>query len=234
MARKRKPYEITTEEANMMPIMGLMVVLIPMVLLMTVFVSIGVINVSAPKIGIGSAKEMSDDEKKPLNLTIGISEKGFTIAATGGVLPGEEAKAPEEGAEEAAPVDQGPTIPTTVTGTCDGPEAERPCGEGRVCPDQCGNGNVCRGRKCLTWDYLALYNRMVEIKDAYPDESIVNLGADDTIPYGTVVATMDAVRRRREKDKYDKLDEFLRAAFGKDADGKVLSLFSDVVLAVIQ
>ncbi len=231
MPRKRK-FDVEIDEVNLMPIMGLMVVLIPMVLLITVFVRLGVINVSAPKIGIGSAKEMADDDKKPLNLTVGISTKGYTIAATGGVLPGEEPKA--EGEAEGGEEKQGPTIPTVVTGTCDGPGVAKPCGEGNVCPDQCGDGNVCVGHKCLTWDYMALYNRMVEIKDAYPNESIVNVGADDTIHYGTLIATMDAVRRRREKDRYTKKDEFEKAPFKKDKDGKIVSLFGDVVLAVIQ
>ncbi len=234
MPRKRKAFEIETDEINLMPIMGLMVVLIPMVLLITVFVRLGVINVSAPKIGIGSSKEMPEDEKKPLNLTIGISDKGFTIAATGGVLPGEEPPAPTEEGAEAPERKQGPTIPTIETGTCDGAGVEKRCGDGNICAAQCGDGNVCNNGKCLTWDYLALYNRMVEIKDEYPSESIVNLGADDTVRYGTVIATMDAVRRRRENDKYNKKDEFDRAGFKKDGDGQVVSLFSDVVLAVIQ
>lgn len=234
MPRKRRVFEIESDEVNLMPIMGLMVVLIPMVLLITVFVRLGVINVSAPKIGIGSSKEMPDDEKKPLNLTIGISDKGFTIAATGGVLPGEEPAAPTEEGAEAPEPQQGPTIPTIETGTCDGAGVERRCGEGNICSEQCGGGNVCRAGKCLAWDYIALYNRMVEIKDAYPSEGIVNLGADDTVRYATVIATMDAVRRRREKDKYDKKDEFARAPFKKDGDGQLVSLFSDVVLAVIQ
>lgn len=233
MPRKRKLYEIKASEADLLPVMGLMVVLIPMLLMMTVFVTLGVINVSAPKIGIGSSKEMADDEKKPLNLTIGVSDKGFTIAATGAVLPGEEIK---EGEEAAAEARQGPTIPTVITGTCDGPgvEPKKRCGEGNVCPNQCGDGNICTGHKCLTWGYLALYNRLVEIKEAYPNEGVVNLGADDSVHYGTIIATMDAARRRREKDRYTKHDEFEKAPFKKDSDEKVISLFGDVVLAVIQ
>jgi biopolymer transport protein ExbD len=44
------------------------------------------------------------------------------------------------------------------------------------------------------YDYAALSAKMVQIKDAFPDESKIILGADARIPYETLVKTMDACR----------------------------------------
>ncbi len=228
--------EIELGELNLVPIMGLIVILIPMLLLMVVFTQIGVININAPKLSVGPASDTPDEpEKKPLNLTIGVSEKGYTIAATGGILPGQEpAAAP--GAPGAAEAPKGPTIPSKPGGPCDGAgtDPEKFCGDGMSCPKQCGDGNVCRNNQCVIWDYPALYARMVEIKEAYPEETLVNIGADDTVKFGTVIATMDAIRVRLEKDSYTDAKELDGAVFKTDADGKPELLFSDVVMAVIQ
>jgi len=215
-------------ELNLVPIMGLIVILIPMLLLMVVFTAIGVININAPKLSVGPASdEPPDPDKKPLNLTIGVSEKGYTIAATGGVLPGQ---APEGEAQS------GPTIPTSTGGPCDGAgvDPKEFCGDGNVCPSQCGDGNVCRNNTCVVWDFPALYNRMVEIMEAYPDENVVNVGADDVLRFGTVITSIDAIRLRLEKDQYTELKAFDEADPKRDSEGRPETLFSDVVMAVIQ
>jgi len=236
MPKRERRFEDELQELKLVPIMGLVVVLIPMLLLITVFVQIGVVNVSAPKVGVGAPNDTPEDEKKPLNLTIGISENGFTLAATGGVLPGQEI----DPANPSATAQQsGPQIPTKRVGRC-GPDlgdSSEICTEGTICPNQCGHGNICKNKQCLKWDYMALYNRMIEIKEMYPDETMVNLGADDGIPYGTLIATMDAVRVRRaggDNDKFSKPEEFEAALpkIGKDESPELL--FNDVVLAVIQ
>jgi len=235
MARVKVRDEIHLEDINLTPIMGLIVILIPMILLMVVFTHIGVININAPKLSVGPASDDPEEpDKKPLNLTIGVSEKGYTIAATGGILPGQEPP-PAAGAPVAA-APTGPTLPTKPGGPCDGAgtPADKLCGDGFACPKQCGDGNVCRNNQCIIWDYPGLYGRLVEIKEAYPDESLVNLGADDTIRFGTVVATMDAIRVRLEKDSYAELAEFAEAKPKADSDGVAELLFSDVVMAVIQ
>jgi len=211
-------------ELNLVPIMGLIVILIPMLLLMVVFTQIGVININAPKLSVGPATDNPEEpDKKPLNLTIGISEKGYTIAATGGVLPGQE----QQEAAAAAGQQGGPTIPTSTGGPCQ-------CGDGSVCAKQCGDGNVCRSGQCVVWDYPALYNRMVEIKEAYPDEGLVNVGADDTIPFGTLVTSVDSFRVRLDKDTYTEFKKFDEAEPKRDSEGRPETLFADVVMAVIQ
>jgi biopolymer transport protein TolR len=93
---------------NIIPVMNLMIILIPALLLMASFVQLAVINVAAPQIGSGEPQERDEDEddKPPLNLTINVTERGFTIAGTGAVLPSPS----EEG---------GPTVPLTPTGEYD-------------------------------------------------------------------------------------------------------------------
>ncbi len=108
------------------------------------------------------------------------------------------------------------------------------CGDGCVCPSQWGDGNVCRDNACVVWDYPALYSRMVEIKEAYPDENVVNVGADDTIRFGTVAASIDAVRVRLAEDRYTDPNVLAAAEPRRSGEGQPETLFSDVVMAVVQ
>ena len=82
MARKKKGVSTDVEDLNLVPIMNLVVCLIPIILYGTVLVKVGVVNVNAPKFGMGKATP-SDDEEKPLNLTLGIEETGFRLKAGG-------------------------------------------------------------------------------------------------------------------------------------------------------
>ncbi len=66
------------ESLNLSPIMALLVILIPMLLAMFNFFEVKVQAVAAPKLGTGQAKK-SDDQKKPLNLTVLISKTGFLL-----------------------------------------------------------------------------------------------------------------------------------------------------------
>lgn len=62
-----------------------------------------------------------------------------------------------------------------------------------------------------TYDYPALYNRLVEKKNEYPDETTINIGAEMDIPWATVARTIDAARVRLCKDSYTELMEYARA-----------------------
>lgn len=88
MGRKsRHQQEEAAGELNLVPYMDIVVNLILFLMLSsTGLVQFGVINVSAPAIGGGG--EASDEPKDPpLNLTIGVSSRGFIVAGNGGVLP---------------------------------------------------------------------------------------------------------------------------------------------------
>lgn len=106
MARsKKKTISTEIEDLNLVPIMNLVVCLIPMVLVGMSLVKIGVINVNAPRFGMGQA-EPSDDEEKPLGLTIAIAEDGFRLTATGADINTELGETPAAPADPAAAVAQ--------------------------------------------------------------------------------------------------------------------------------
>ncbi len=156
--RKLKPKEEEEMgELNIVPYLDiLMNLIIFMLLSMTGLATFGVLNISAPAFGGGGGG--GADETKPLLLTCAISKKGFFLAASGGVLPGQAEAAP---APEGQAADAPPTIPVKGDGT---------------------------------YDYVALTEKMKEIKAAFPNESKVILAADPDTAYEIIVGTMDATR----------------------------------------
>jgi len=95
--RKLRPKEDDdTGELNIVPYLDIMMNLIMFMLLsMTGLASFGVLNVASPKYGppAGAVAPEQQEGKKQLMLTVLISDKGFFVAGTGGVLPGETALA---------------------------------------------------------------------------------------------------------------------------------------------
>lgn len=84
MARKRSVEE-QFEEINIMPLMNIIMLLIPFLIMSAEFIRLGVINVSAPKMNTGEPQqsEPEKDKKKPLNLTISVTSRGFTLITRG-------------------------------------------------------------------------------------------------------------------------------------------------------
>ena len=101
MAKKpsqRRNFKEEEMELNLTPFMNMIAILIPALLISTAFVEIAVLNVAAP--AIGSAPETppdQDPDKPPLNLTITVTDKGYTVAGSGAVLPGQEGEASSDG-----------------------------------------------------------------------------------------------------------------------------------------
>ncbi len=90
-------------ELNIVPYLDVVVNLVMFMLLsMTGLVSLGVLNVSAPKIGAEPAAAAAADAGPKLLLTVAIGREGFYVAGAGGVLGADAA-----GATTARP----PTIP---------------------------------------------------------------------------------------------------------------------------
>jgi len=159
------------KELNMVPYLDIVTNIIMFMLFTSTAVgAIGVINVASPKYGGGAGG--AGNEKPPLNLTVVITAKGFSIAATGGVMPGVQ-----QGTEGA----KGPTIPkSTVTSDCERMNKKEPA-------------------PCF--DYNALTKKMQEIKKVFPDETRVSLAADGDITYNVIINTMDATRENQfERD----------------------------------
>ena len=90
--RMRDHVEEQEEEAgelNLVPYMDIVTNIIIFLLASVVNqVSLANINVSVPSIqGSGDGRQDTPPEKPPLNLTVSVGASGFTIAASGGVLP---------------------------------------------------------------------------------------------------------------------------------------------------
>ena len=200
MAKNKKGEIAAPEELNLIPIMNMVVCLIPMILAGTALVKLGVINVNAPKFGMGAATEATDDTEKPLNLTVAIGNEGFRLTATGADINqvlGFEAAAADPAAEGAAPVG----VPIAKNGE--------------------------------QYNYMDLYNKLVTIKKAFPNETILNITADPTMPFKHVVNVIDAVRLKLESDTYSEAELFVKAP-ARVEDGVPALLWPDVVFAVAQ
>jgi len=108
-------------ELNIVPYLDIIVNLIIFLLVMqAAFISVGMIDVTAPSYAAVSPGDTQKDETTPdLRLTLGVARDGFYIAASGGVLPGEQTEeAPAElTAENVAK--QAPTVPLKPDGSYD-------------------------------------------------------------------------------------------------------------------
>ena len=103
MARRRKKQEEGIVEANLIPIMNIMFLLIPALLLAMEVARFASINVSPPKFA-ATADEKKEEKKdeKPLNLKVFIMADGYRVSASG----------QQQGAEAGKSADSNrPTIP---------------------------------------------------------------------------------------------------------------------------
>lgn len=206
MAKKpseRRNYKDEDMELNLTPMMNLIAILIPSLLISVAFVEIAVINVSAPAIGSTPQQEEKpkEEEEKKLNLTITVTDKGYTLAGSGGVLGGSE----EDGG--------GPTIPITEEAvSCQRYVGTRP-------PPRAKNEDKAKckdseeKRTFWVYDTEALQQKLIGIKEEFPDERRVIIAAESDIQYEAITDTMDASR------DYE------------DAEGNTRPLFDEVVLS---
>ena len=82
----RKRREIEEKGLDLVPVMNLVTILIPFLLMSAQFVSLAVIDSSAPAIGEPQEVEEEPDEDK-LSLSLLITDVGFTISGADKVLP---------------------------------------------------------------------------------------------------------------------------------------------------
>jgi biopolymer transport protein ExbD len=104
MARVRKEEEIEVEEANVLPVMNIMFLLIPALLLAMEVASLAAIAVSPPKFAAAPSDKKEEEKKdeKPLKFKVFILEDGFRVSTA----------AQQEGAEAGKEQDSsGPSIP---------------------------------------------------------------------------------------------------------------------------
>ncbi len=143
-ARKRKKGDPEVE-ANLLPVMNVMFLLIPALLLAMEIAPFTAVPVHAPKFS-DLAPSAEPPTKEPLRLQVQVRADGFS--ARYGSSPKSER------------------------------EVEIPLG--------------ADGRH----DYAALEQRAAELKALFPEDSVVNVSAEGSIDYGTLVQSLDALRGR--------------------------------------
>lgn len=201
--RKKKTVDTKIDDLNLVPIMNMMVVLIPVVLVGTSLIKIGVVDVSS-KFGQGTPKQ-EDNKEKPLGLIVSLGESGFIVSSTSGAdlsgLVGEQS----DGSGKVQIPKEKAIVPVKQ-------------------PDE-----TKKDEEVTDYNYLDLYNKLTKIKKAHKKERMVTITASPTIPFKHIVATMDVMRDRLEQDQYPDNKAFREA--GRKTDGKAedRALFDQVV-----
>jgi biopolymer transport protein ExbD len=102
MARKKKKMDEGTVEANLIPVLNVMFLLIPALLLAMEVARFAAVHVTPPKFAAQADEKKEKDDKKPLNLKVFILEDGYRVSAQG----------QQQGAEAGKSADSSkPTIP---------------------------------------------------------------------------------------------------------------------------
>jgi biopolymer transport protein ExbD len=95
-------------EANLLPVMNIMLLLIPALLLAMEIARMAAISVSPPKFAATAEAKQEEKKEKPLNLKVFIMEDGYRVSASG----------QQAGAEAGKEADStSPTIPLAKPGT---------------------------------------------------------------------------------------------------------------------
>ena len=226
MARRSRSDDSEMEEPNLVPFMNMVVVLIPMLLLSVVFLKVGVINITSPKLSVGPPSETKPKKKKePLNLTVAVDDKGFRIGATGAILP------PQKGCPEGGP---------TICLAEDSIDVKKKVKKARSAFEEGSKAAKKRGMKMINeaasaFNWMELYNQLMKIKKKYPDETVVKISGNPDIPYDFIVTAMDVSRYKLEEDSYSSREKFWKAKPKTKVKGKKKipqPLFSDPVLAI--
>lgn len=157
-ARKDEPVEIV--EANVLPVMNIMFLLIPALLLAMEVASMAAVAISPPKTTISKATDPDPPiDEKSLKLKVFILSDGFRISSA----------EQQQGAEVGKSVDsREPTIPLAT------PNAP--------------------ADDYYRYDYAALGAMALDLKSAYPHETVVTVSAENDIPAQVLINTLDALR----------------------------------------
>lgn len=170
-------------DLDIVPYMDIVFSLVSFILFTsTGLIQIGVINVNAPRyqdplMAAGVEEQPPTEEKKTLNLTVGITHKGFFIAGVGGVLGSGEEQKPEG--------DAAPTIPLKT--------------DDAVCRDALLR-NIPPPVSC--YDTEKLTREMIKVKNEFPDETRIFIYAQPDIPFEVLVKVMDSTRQHRGKNLF--------------------------------
>jgi len=194
MAVKSRVSVDTAFVVNLVPLMAVITMLIPLLVFSFNFYEVKIIPVGAPRMGTGVASKSGDvEEKRALNLTVVISEKGFKVKMDPSLVPADLA---DVGIEK-----------RTFTNTM--------------------------GENYEEYDYAKLYSTIVTVKDKFPKENTVNIGAEFGIPMHVIARTIDATRYRLVKDNFDSFSEYAVADRKSDKDHNPVYNFPNIVFVVV-
>ncbi len=182
MAKKARAREMPDlGEVSLIPIMNLVCLLIPFLLFTAAFVHYAVIDVQSPRFQNRSQVTPPDDQQQEaLNLMLIITDEGFRLAASGGVLPEGCASSTEPGASS------GPTVPLN-------PGADS-CIDAR---ERSNREQLRLGPPTCAYNFDRLYDCIVRIKEEYPEERQIIISGENTIDYEVLIHSMDATRETR-------------------------------------
>jgi hypothetical protein len=191
MARRRHTEEEESVELDLAPIMNMVMILIPLLLLSTVFIETGVVNISSPRNAQSNTPEEEEQEEEtPIpRVVVFISSDGFRVGDQTNLpsfLPFRQPIAGCPGAGTGAAAPGQPMSPHDM--------AEIPA---TIClADENAADLVNR------LDYAALYNQLVAIRmqpewfDRFGEEnnSVISILGDPEVPFEVLIRTMDTAR----------------------------------------
>jgi len=257
MGKRSDKWKATAKqkEPNLIPVMNLIAILIPALLTQREYIKLAGLAVNTP---VQAPKKQTtekppEDEEKKLNLTLSQTSLGFYLHAGGEMLPGGDAT--EEGqrvsigkidtevwlgrdAETGEEVElmrvyeynDKKYIEATTIIKDDELAARRESFEKKY-------AGTLTTRQVKDFNYAALNERLLKIKEKFPKEENVFFNPEPNIPFSQIVYAMDASRERIEKkeltpDERANLAPDKKAA--KEADLAIEnSLFPKVIFGVI-
>ena len=182
-ASKRRRQEMHEQNLMLNPMMDMFAVLIPALMMMSVVVEVSSINVAAPTTGEASAAKK---QEVPLTYTVTVKEKGYLLQGRGVPLGAD--------GQPAANAELDISIPVV--------ERKVDCARYRnaVPPPRTLNAKraVCKGageeRRFFVYDTEALRRTTVALKERYPEERMIVVGAESPADFESIADVMDATR----------------------------------------
>lgn len=193
MARKQRPEEPQIE-LNLAPIMNMVMILIPLLLLSTVFMKTGVVNISSPRNAQSNTPEQEErEEEVPVpRVVVYISQDGFRV--------GDQRNLPEF---------QQFTTPIARCGGAGSGAAGAPGQQlsphdmAEIPPTICLRPGVDANAPLIDkLDFGALYNTLAVVRlqpqwfDRFGEENnaVISILGDPEIPFNVLIKTMDTAR----------------------------------------
>lgn len=193
MARRRHREEEELADLNLAPIMNMVMILIPLLLLSTVFMKTGVVNISSPRNAQSNTPEQEErEEETPVpRVVVYISQDGFRV--------GDQRNLPEF---------QQFTTPVARcggggAGAAGAQQQLNPHDMAEIPPTIClRDGTDANASLVDRLDFGGLYNQLVAIRlqpqwfDRFGEENnaVISILGDPEIPFEVLIKTMDTAR----------------------------------------